>query len=159
MKQFICQTPSCAIAISKAEFPVTMNCPVCQTPLTEAVKSLSQKDLDLIASLPYVIAYPLKRTLLEKHEWTKINLLKDTFLNYLKYLGLLSASEFFNSELKDKGMIALFDSQLRETAFGKWNHFITDFIMQVYKLLIDVTSDYFFIIKINLFKTIVYPDL
>ena len=126
MKQFICQTPSCAIAISKAEFPVTMNCPVCQTPLTEAVKSLSQKDLDLIASLPYVIAYPLKRTLLEKHEWTKINLLKDTFLNYLKYLGLLSASEFFNSELKDKGMIALFDSQLRETAFGKWNHFIRE---------------------------------
>ncbi len=126
MKQFICQTPSCAIAISKAEFPVTMNCPVCQTPLTEAVKSLSQKDLDLIASLPYVIAYPLKRTLLEKHEWTKINLLKDTFQNYLKYLGLLSASEFFNSELKDKGMIALFDSQLRETAFGKWNHFIRE---------------------------------
>jgi len=111
MKQFICQTPSCAIAISKAEFPVSMNCPLCQTPLTEAVKSLTQKDLDLIASLPYVIAYPLKRTLLEKHAWTKINLLKDTFQNYLKYLGLLSASEFFNSELKDKGMIALFDSQ------------------------------------------------
>jgi tetratricopeptide (TPR) repeat protein len=126
MKQFICQTPSCAIAVSKAEFPVSMNCPVCQTPLTEAVKSLTQKDLELIASLPYVIAYPLKRTLLEKHEWTKINLLKDTFLNYLKYLGLLSASEFFNSELKDKGMIALFDSQLRETAFGKWNHFIRE---------------------------------
>ena len=90
MKQFICQTPSCAIAISKAEFPVTMNCPVCQTPLTEAVKSLSQKDLDLIASLPYVIAYPLKRTLLEKHEWTKINLLKDTFQNYLKYVPYLN---------------------------------------------------------------------
>ena len=96
MKHFICQTPSCALALSKAPFPIAMNCPHCQTPLTEAVKSLSQKDLDLIASLPYVIAYPLKRTLLEKHEWTKINLLKDTFLNYLKYLGLLSTSLFFS---------------------------------------------------------------
>jgi len=59
-------------------------------------RKLSLEDINLIASLPYVIAYPLKRTLLEKHEWTKINLLKDTFLNYLKYLGLLSASLFFS---------------------------------------------------------------
>ena len=87
---------------------------------------LSPEDLDIINSLPYVIAYPLKRTLLEKHPWTKINLLKDTFLNYLKYLGLLSASEFFNSDLKDKGMVGLFHKNLMETAFGKWNHYIRE---------------------------------
>ena len=87
---------------------------------------LSPDDLALINSLPYVIAYPLKRTLLEKHPWTKINLLKDTFLNFLKYLGLLSASEFFNSEMNDKGMVALFHKNLMETAFGKWNHYIRE---------------------------------
>lgn len=87
---------------------------------------LTSEDIELINSLPYVIAYPLKRTLLEKHPWTKINLLKDTFLNYLKYLGLLSASEFFNSDIKDKGMVALFHKNLMETAFGKWNHYIRE---------------------------------
>jgi hypothetical protein len=49
-----------------------------------------------------------------------------TILNYLKYLGLLSASEFFNSEIKDKGMVALFHKNLMETAFGKWNHYIRE---------------------------------
>jgi tetratricopeptide (TPR) repeat protein len=87
---------------------------------------VSAEDQTLIDSLPYVIAYPLKRTLLEQHPWTRINLLKDTFLNYLKYLGLLSASEFFNSEIKDKGMVALFHKNLMETAFGKWNHYIRE---------------------------------
>ena len=87
---------------------------------------LSQEDSTLIDSLPYVIAYPLQQTLLEKHPWTKINLFKDTFLNYLKYLGLLSASEFFNSEIKDKGMVLLFQQNLIETAFGKWNHYIRE---------------------------------
>lgn len=103
---------------------------------TIAVKNLGNKsillstdDLALIESLPYVIAYPLKRTLLEQHPWTRINLLKDTFLNYLKYLGLLSASEFFNSEIKDKGMVALFHKNLMETAFGKWNHYIRECLL------------------------------
>jgi tetratricopeptide (TPR) repeat protein len=123
---FNCQTPSCAIAISKAEFPEAMNCPVCQTPLSEVVDSLSQEDMDLISSLPYVIAFPLQQTLLEKHLPQRINLFKDTFLNYLKYLGLLSASEFFNSDIKDKGMVLLFQQNLIETAFGKWNHYIRE---------------------------------
>ena len=123
---FTCQTPSCAIAISKAEFPMAMNCPVCQTPLTVVIESLSQEDSALIASLPYVIAYPLQQTLLEKHPPQRINLFKDTFLNYLKYLGLLSASEFFNSDIKDKVMVLLFQQNLIETAFGKWNHYIRE---------------------------------
>ena len=123
---YFCETPSCAIAISKAEFPMAMNCPVCQTPLSEVVDSLSQEDIALIASLPYVIAYPLQQTLLEKYPPQRINLFKDTFLNYLKYLGLLSASEFFNSDIKDKAMVLLFQQNLIETAFGKWNHYIRE---------------------------------
>ena len=79
---------------------------------------LSPDDVALINSLPYVIAYPLKRTLIEKHPWTRINLLKDTFLNYLKYIGLITASEFFNSPLKDKKMVALFQQALAEPSFA-----------------------------------------
>ena len=94
--------------------------------LTNSVIQLSAEDLELINSLPYVIAYPLKRTLLEKHAWTKINLLKDTFLNYIKYLGLIAASEFFNSPLKDKKMVALFQQALAEPSFGSWNQYIRE---------------------------------
>ena len=125
---FICTNPSCAIALSKASFPVAMNCPVCQTLLVnqEEEPAISAEDETLIASIPYVIAYPLRRTLAEKHMWTKVNLLKDTFLNYLKYLGLLSASEFFHSNLKDKKMVALFQQALAEPSFGSWNQYIRE---------------------------------
>jgi tetratricopeptide (TPR) repeat protein len=128
MSEYICSTPSCAIALSKAAFPVSMNCPVCQQALTELIEKplLSEEDEQLISNLPYVIAYPLKRTLLEKHPWTKINLLKDTFLNYLKYIGLITASEFFNSPLKDKKMVALFQQALAEPSFGSWNQYIRE---------------------------------
>lgn len=130
MSQYICNTPNCAISLSKAAFPVSMNCPVCQQELTEAIEKplLSQEEEHLISNLPYVIAYPLKRALTEKHAWTKINLLKDTFLNYLKYLGLITASEFFNSDLKDKKMVALFHATLAEPSFGTWNLYIRETI-------------------------------
>ena len=94
--------------------------------LSNNIIELSSEDEALINSLPYVIAYPLKRTLLEKHPWTKINLLKDTFLNYLKYIGLMTASEFFNSPLKDKKMVALFQQALAEPSFGSWNQYIRE---------------------------------
>jgi tetratricopeptide (TPR) repeat protein len=124
--KFICHTPTCVIAISKASFPVAVNCPVCQTALHAVMKThvLSIEDQKLIEKLPYLIAYPLQQTLWEEHAWTRLNLFKDTFLNYLKYLGLLSASEFFHCEIKDKGMVQLFQQNLIETAFGKWNHYI-----------------------------------
>ena len=126
--KYICQTPTCAIAISKAAFPAAMACPVCSAALVELIESneLPEEDEKLIAALPYIIAYPLKRTLLEKHHWTKINLFKDTFLNYLKYLGLISASEFFNSPLKDKRMVALFQNTIAEPSFGTWNLFVRE---------------------------------
>ena len=127
---FTCKNTSCALSISKATFPIAMNCPVCQNPLIENNNSinLSPEDLVLIDSLPYVIAYPLKRTLEEKHAWTKINLLKDTFLNYLKYLGLLTASEFFNSDLKNRRMVDAFQKNLAQPSFGSWNAFIRECI-------------------------------
>lgn len=107
---------------------MAMNCPVCQQPLQEVLEtsSINESDEQLIATLPYVIAYPLKRALAEKHAWTRVNLLKDTFLNYLKYLGLVSASEFFHSPLKDKKMVALFQQALAEPSFGSWNQYIRE---------------------------------
>ena len=126
MSQYFCHNLKCAIAISKTPISVAMNCPVCQTPLVEYTETLSEADEKLLASLPYVIAYPLKRTLLEKHVWTKINFLKDTFLNYLKYIGLITATEFFNSPLKDRKMVALFQQALAEPSFGSWNQYIRE---------------------------------
>jgi tetratricopeptide (TPR) repeat protein len=125
---FICSTETCAIAKSKASFPVAMPCPVCNQPLAEiaVTPALSEKDIALLNKLPYVIAFPHKRAILEKHPWTRVNLLKDTFLNYLKYLGLLTASEFFNSNLKDKKMVALFQQALAEPSFGSWNQYIRE---------------------------------
>jgi tetratricopeptide (TPR) repeat protein len=125
---FICQTPGCAIAISKATFPAAIPCPVCQNILVEEVKEelIKQEDKDLISFLPYLIAYPLEKTLKEEHAWTKINLLKDTLLNYLKFLGLITASEFFNSPLKDKNIISSFYKNLSSPSFGSWNAFIRE---------------------------------
>ena len=125
---YTCLNTTCAIALSKATFPVAMNCPVCQLPLQEVAEpsGVSEADEQLISTLPYVIAYPFKRALAEKHAWTRVNLLKDTFLNYLKYLGLLAASEFFHSPLKDKKMVALFQQALAEPSFGSWNQYIRE---------------------------------
>jgi tetratricopeptide (TPR) repeat protein len=128
---YTCATPTCAIALSKAAFPVAMNCPVCAQPLVEATPAapvLDEADRTLIDSLPYMIAQPLQRTLLEPDPWKRINLLKDTLLNYLKYLGLVTASEFFHSPFRDRAMVALFHQNLTETAFGKWNHYIREAI-------------------------------
>jgi tetratricopeptide (TPR) repeat protein len=131
MPNHICSNPSCAIAISKASFPLAMPCPVCQQPLTEQTEKflLTADEQQLLDSLPYVIAFPLQKTLIEKHAWTKINLFKDTFLNYLKYLGLIIASEFFNSPFKDKRMVGLFYESLAEPSFGSWNQYIRETIL------------------------------
>jgi tetratricopeptide (TPR) repeat protein len=124
---YICNNPECSAPENKMGkmYPSAMECPFCDVDLVEVV-SFSEADTELINSLPYVIAYPLKRALAENHPWTKINLLKDTFLNYLKYLGLITASEFFNSSLKDKKMVALFQQALAEPSFGSWNQYIRD---------------------------------
>lgn len=124
---YICKNPECSAPENKKgkQYPAAMECPFCDSILVQEI-SFSDSDLQLINSLPYVIAYPLRRSLLEQHPWTKINLLKDTFLNYLKYLSLITASEFFNSNLKDKQMVSLFQQALAEPSFGTWNQFIRE---------------------------------
>jgi tetratricopeptide (TPR) repeat protein len=124
---YTCKNPDCSAPENKKgkKYPSAMECPFCDVPLEEEL-SFSEEDLNLINSLPYVIAYPLKRTLSENHPWTRLNLFKDTFLNYLKYLGLITASEFFNSPFQDKKMVSLFYNTLSEPSFGTWNVFIRE---------------------------------
>ena len=102
-----------------------MECPYCDVPLIMQ-SAITEEEYALLAALPYLIAYPLKRTLDEGDHQRKISLFKDTFLNYLKYLGLVTASEFFNSELKNKNMVALFQEALTQPSFGTWNKYIRE---------------------------------
>lgn len=83
---FFCNNQTCAISISKASFPISMNCPVCQNPLQEEVieSTISLDEQLLISQLPYVIAYPFKRMLEEPDGRNKLELLAYTFLNGLK---------------------------------------------------------------------------
>jgi len=126
---FVCSNTECSAPENKKDkvYPSAMDCPFCDEPLVE-VFSFSEEELSLFANLPYVIAYPLKRAVTEQHPGDKVNLLKDTFLNYLKYMGLVTASEFFQSPFKDKRMVALFQSSIAEPSFGTWNHFIRETI-------------------------------
>jgi tetratricopeptide (TPR) repeat protein len=126
---FICSNKECSAPENKKDkvYPSAMDCPFCDEPLIE-VFSFSEEELHLFANLPYVIAYPLKRAVTEQHPGDKVNLLKDTFLNYLKYMGLVAASEFFQSPFKDKRMVSLFQSSIAEPSFGTWNHFIRETI-------------------------------
>jgi tetratricopeptide (TPR) repeat protein len=127
---YICQNETCAIALAKAKFPAFIDCPVCQTPLIEAGEEnglmLTDEDAQLLRRLPYVIAYPLQQTLLEKNVPQRLNYFRDTFLNYLKYLGLLTASEFFNSSFKERKIVDLFMRNLAQPSFGSWNAFSRD---------------------------------
>ena len=100
---------------------------------------IQKEDEEIISFLPYIIAYPLEKTITEEHTWTKINLLKDTLLNYLKFLGLITASEFFNSPFKDKNIIASFYKNLSHPSFGSWNAFIRETL----KFLNDNNHEYF----------------
>jgi tetratricopeptide (TPR) repeat protein len=126
---FVCSNTECSAPENKKgkAYPSAMDCPFCDEPLIE-VFSFSEEELSLFANLPYVIAYPLRRAVTEQHPGDKVNLLKDTFLNYLKYMGLVTASEFFHSPFKDKRMVALFQSSIAEPSFGTWNHFIRETI-------------------------------
>ena len=123
-----------------------MNCPHCQTPLEEKSDTinLSPDDVVLINSLPYVIAYPLKETLLQTDYEKRLHRLGYTFSNFLKYLGLISISEFFNSDIKNRRIVDLFLSQLSEPSFGKWNGFIRECYAELQKEKIDLIFPEFY---------------
>lgn len=63
-------------------------------------KSYSDFENEVISNYPYVIAYPFKRMLDEEHGRNKLELLAYSFLNLMKYVGLIPAIEYFNLPLK-----------------------------------------------------------
>ncbi len=85
---------------------------------------IDDDDDKIIKSYPYFLAHPYKRALDEKDEFKRLHLLKEVFLNYLKYLGLLTASEYFNSNLKIGEINRAFKSFLYRPQFGHWNAFM-----------------------------------
>lgn len=85
---------------------------------------LDKIDTKIIESYPYFLAHPYKRALDEEDGFKRLHLLKEVFLNYLKYLGLLTASEYFNSDLKIGDINRAFKNFLYRPQFGHWNAFM-----------------------------------
>lgn len=81
-------------------------------------------DTRIIETYPYFLAHPYKRALEEVDSFKRLHLLKEVFLNYLKYLGLLTASEYFNSDLKIGEINRAFKNFLYRPQFGHWNAFM-----------------------------------
>lgn len=83
-----------------------------------------EDDSRIIEKYPYFLAHPYKRALEEEDSFKRLHLLKEVFLNYLKYLGLLTASEYFNSNLKIGDINRAFKNFLYRPQFGHWNAFM-----------------------------------
>lgn len=86
--------------------------------------SFDEHDTRIIETYPYFLAHPYKRALDEEDNFKRLHLLKEVFLNYLKYLGLLTASEYFNSNLKIGEINRAFKNFLYRPQFGHWNAFM-----------------------------------
>jgi hypothetical protein len=150
--RFVCKNLDCSAPENKKAkvYPSAMECPFCDVSLEE-VFSFSDEELNLLENLPYVIAYPLKETLLQNDFEKRLHRLGYTFINFLKYLGLISISEFFNSDLKNRKIVDLFLSQLSEPSFGKWNAFIRESyaVLQKEKIELVFPEFYDFYIQIE----------
>ena len=90
--------------------------------------SLDEIDRKIIEKYPYFLAHPYKRALHEEDHFKRLHLLKEVFLNYLKYLGLLTVSEYFNSNLKIGEINRAFIKYLYTPGLGKWNAFVREAI-------------------------------
>ena len=87
---------------------------------------IDKEDQKIIDTYPYFLAHTYHRALTETEPFKRIHLLKETFLNYLKYLGLVTASEYFSSDLKVKDINRNFKQFLFRPQFGFWNAFMRE---------------------------------
>jgi len=85
-----------------------------------------QQEQLIIDQYPYLIAFPFSEMLNQENYFLKIQLLKDVFLNTLKYMGLLTAAEYLLSNFRSKQVNNLFREKLFRPQFGHWNHFIRE---------------------------------
>jgi tetratricopeptide (TPR) repeat protein len=124
---FYCTNPDCAINQKGKAFPSMMDCPMCDLPL-EAQLSISQEEEQILQRYPYVIAYPFERMLIEEDGRNKLELLAYTFLNALKFWGLVLATEYFCGPLKSAKINELFRNNLYQPSYGNWNNFLRETI-------------------------------
>ena len=92
---------------------------------------IDSNDETIINTYPYFLAHPYKRAIEEEDGFKRLHLLKEVLLNYLKYLGLLTASEYFNSNLKIGEINRAFKSFLYRPQFGHWNAFMRNAIQSL----------------------------
>lgn len=129
---YFCETPGCLFNLKKWAYPVSGNCPECGQPFVLKVE-FDSFEKDVINNYPYVIAFPFKRMLEETQFFTKFSLLKDVFVNTLKYNALLVATEYFKSPYKSEVINTLFINKLSRPFHGDWNQFLEvaiDFLEQ-----------------------------
>lgn len=100
------------------------NLSINDSPATTSIVTIDKNDETIISSYPYFLAHPYKRAIEEEDGFKRLHLLKEVLLNYLKYLGLLTASEYFNSNLKIGEINRAFKSFLYRPQFGHWNAFM-----------------------------------
>jgi adenylylsulfate kinase-like enzyme len=104
---------------------LTVDAAVSNTISAESLSiQLDENDVQIIETFPYFLAHPYKRALEEGDNFKRLHLLKEVLLNYLKYLGLLTASEYFNSQLKIGEVNRAFKNFLYRPQFGHWNAFM-----------------------------------
>lgn len=102
--------------------------------ILKAIADLSENALDeqekqVIKAYPYLIAYPFREMLNQENHFLRIQLMKDVFLNVLKYLGLLTVEEYIVSDVRSRTINQLFREKLYQPQFGHWNHFIRETIL------------------------------
>ena len=119
-----------------------------ESPIEISFSNLFDKsDADIIETYPYFLAHPYKRALEEEDSFKRLHLLKEVFLNYLKYLGLLTASEYFNSDLKIGDINRAFKNFLYRPQFGHWNAFMRSAILALneheHKWFVKELPDYY----------------
>jgi hypothetical protein len=122
---FKCINDYCELNNSEFYLSVGGDCPNCSAELQLITKELiDADDTFIIQTYPYFLSHPYKRALEEQDPFRRLHLLKETFLNYLKYLGLVTASEYFSSDLKIGEVNRNFRNFLYRPQIGHWNAFM-----------------------------------
>ena len=125
--EYSCNSSACVIAKNSISFPAQQNCPECDSVLQLDDKKLFDKvDNTIIDTYPYFISHTYYRAISEAEPYKKLHLLKECFLNYVKYIGLVTASEYFNSDLKIKSVNRNFKDLIYRPQLGYWNKFVRE---------------------------------
>lgn len=131
-RKYRCSNINCLVNEQEVQLPAAGSCLYCGNDLIPEINQSMDPDNKIItSSYPYFIAYPFQRALNESDGFKRIHLLKETFLNYLKYLGLITASEYFNSNLKLDEINRAFKKFLYRPQFGHWNAFMRSAVAEL----------------------------